>query len=142
MHGMHYRSNIPPCPKDFSSTAVLKLMSNSCTPGSTRSRRGVLSLVCDVGESLRMGDPLRTPSFIIIVPWSGLDGAEGGVPLLDPRPRDDDAVRDGACGCCDPFVFSGVGGRSQKNSFPYQVFFHSEYSFSSRILSKAARYLS
>lgn len=98
MHRMHYRSNIPPCPKDFSNTAVLKSMSNSFTPGSTRSRRGVLSLVWDVGESLRMGDPLRTPSFIIIVPWSGLVGAEGGVPLLDPRPRHDDAVRDGGCG--------------------------------------------
>lgn len=66
----------------------------------------------------------------------------GGVPLLDPRLRDDvDAVRDGGVGCGrSPVV--GVGGRSQNINLPHHVFFHSEYSFSSRFLSNADRYLS
>lgn len=66
----------------------------------------------------------------------------GGVPLLDPRPRDDDdAVRDGGCGCGGSPA-GGVGGRSQNINFPYHVFFHSMYPFSSRLLSNADRYRS
>jgi hypothetical protein len=65
----------------------------------------------------------------------------GGVPLLDPRPRDDDdAVRDG--GGCGRSPVVGVGGCSQNINLPYHVFFHSVYSLSSLLLSNADRYLS
>ena len=68
-------------------------------------------------------------------------GAVGGVPLREPRLREDvDAVREGGGGCCCAAV--AIGGRCQNISFPHHVFFQSKYSFSSRLLSKAARCLS
>lgn len=75
-----------------------------------------------------------------MTPW-GVFGAVGGVPHREPRPREDvDAVREGGGGCCCAAI--AVGERCQNASFPHHVFFHSKYSFSSRLLSNAARYRS